>query len=151
MDGASANGYTAALEWWKESGLELRYEWAMSCASGRGHLDVLQWWRDSGLPLKYKSAMNSASLYARVEVLQWWKESGLDLTHAYTDKALMYASTVGCDFHLTGDRKSVPVLQWWKDSGLPLKVSAEGVQWARSHGSEDVVDWWEVLVLGLLV
>ncbi|KAI9319528.1 hypothetical protein DFJ73DRAFT_635321, partial [Zopfochytrium polystomum] len=42
MDEASASGDTAVLQWWKESGLELRYEWTMSLASGRGYLHVLQ-------------------------------------------------------------------------------------------------------------
>ncbi|KAI9335624.1 hypothetical protein DFJ73DRAFT_962708 [Zopfochytrium polystomum] len=33
------------LDWWKRSGLELRYtKRAVEAASGRGRLDLLQWW-----------------------------------------------------------------------------------------------------------
>jgi len=112
---ASGGGHVDALEWWKSSGLELKYSSdAMYWASENGHVDVLEWWKSSGLPLKYTMcAINHASRCGHVDVLEWWKNSGLDLK--YDERSMDYASRNG----------HVSVLEWWlrvhKSSGLPLK------------------------------
>ncbi|KAI9324577.1 hypothetical protein DFJ73DRAFT_915615 [Zopfochytrium polystomum] len=50
MDDASGNGHVAVLQWWKDSGLALRYSPdAVRLAEKNGHLDVVEWWARSGL------------------------------------------------------------------------------------------------------
>src|SRR5271154_5506634 len=58
------------------------YDYSMDLASKNGHVNVLQWWKDSGLVLIYDyTAMEWASENGRVNVLQWWKDSGLELIY----------------------------------------------------------------------
>ena len=53
MDRASINGHEAIFQWWKDSGLELKYSNnAMDRASANGHEKILQWWKNNGLELK---------------------------------------------------------------------------------------------------
>lgn len=89
------------LQWWLESGLELKYsEEAMKGASEKGKTEILQWWKESGLELKYtKRIVDEAK---NVEGLEWWKNSGLKLL--YTEEALFDASM----------NEKYKILDWWK-------------------------------------
>lgn len=123
VDEASAAGNIELLQWWKESGLEMRYS---EKAMDRAKVASLQWWKDSGLVLKYSTySMDEASLRDKLEVLQWWKDSGLALK--YSVKAMNMASVRG----------KVETLQWWKDSGLPLKFSEDSLYLALRLATHD--------------
>ena len=50
LDGASRMGYVYILDWWKRSGLTLKYtEAALEQSSAKGHLLVLEWWKEAAL------------------------------------------------------------------------------------------------------
>ncbi|KAI8799659.1 hypothetical protein BJ742DRAFT_883596 [Cladochytrium replicatum] len=155
IDQASANGYVAVLEWWRSSGLPLKYSsrdgivfshgvLPMDLASKGGHLAsangyvrVMDWWIESGLELKYEntSIMYHANSSSRTDVLQWWKtRSGVPVT---LDRIFLSdASKTGC----------VEMLEWWKTrSGIKKFHAAPFIDvmgHASSYGHADVLQWW---------
>ena len=130
---ASTKDNIDELNWWKDSGLELKYSKnAIHYASANGNFDVLNWWKDSGLELKYsENAIHYASKNGRIDVLNWWKDSGLELK--YSKNAMDYASRDG----------HIDILKWWKDSGLELEYSEEAMDYASTDGHIDILNWWK--------
>ncbi|KAI8802695.1 hypothetical protein BJ742DRAFT_832345 [Cladochytrium replicatum] len=111
MNRASMDGSVAVLDWWRHSGLALRYNhWAMDGASKNGHTEVLEWWKNSGLHLDYTTdAVDMASQFGHVVVLEWWKNSGLEMR--YTNAAMARARSFW----------RLDTVSWWEKSGLEIK------------------------------
>jgi len=127
---ASEYGNVNFLDWWFNSGLELRYHGkALDIALHKNHINVLEWWKKSGLLLKCSD--NLSPYYAvkshNFEILEWWKNSGLSLDPLY-NKMMLYGH--------------INVLDWWKNSGLHLMYSKKSLDWASGRGHINVLDWW---------
>jgi len=140
---ASMNGCVNFLEWWRSSGLELKYTVdAIDYASQNGHVNVLDWWlkahNEFGLELKYTDAIDWASSKGHVDVLEWWlkvyNESGLELK--YSCSCMDFASKNG----------HVDVLEWWlkvhKSYGLELKYTDDAMNLASENGYIGGLEWW---------
>ncbi|KAI9324044.1 hypothetical protein DFJ73DRAFT_874447 [Zopfochytrium polystomum] len=154
IDMASHNGHVA------RGGLKLRYTHeGIDEASLRGRVPVLQWWRESGLKMRYTNAamefpaeragdyrvldcgikparyttraVDSASLHGHTNALQWWLESGFELR--YTCGAVDRASAWG----------SAASLEWWKDSQLSLNYTKAAMDQASANGHLHVLEWWK--------
>ncbi|KAI8806605.1 hypothetical protein BJ742DRAFT_359877 [Cladochytrium replicatum] len=159
LDRASGSGNIPLLDWWKSSGLKLKWTcYAIDEASSNGHVAVLEWWRWSGLRLEYSTkAMDSAMVNGQIACLDWWRWSGLEMKWTYT-KGMGFTFHVAVldwlkhsGLELNYDQRAMnraswlrrlDVLDWWKSSGLPLKYTESCMEHASKHGHIDVLEWW---------
>ncbi|KAL8305531.1 hypothetical protein RB597_003677 [Gaeumannomyces tritici] len=164
MDGASRNGYVHVLEWWRRSGLPLKYtEAALEQASARGHLRVLDWWRqaaagggsgtddDSGsgsgsgvaaavVVPKPGRSLTCAAQTGQTEVLRWWMASGMTVEHL--DGVCMKASQKG----------RADVLETWRQlrGDDDIIFNAQVLVEPTVHSYIDVLEWWRLYARGEL-
>lgn len=132
VDAACRAGHVHVLQWWADSGLELKYtDAALEHASASGHIVVLDWFAQSGFPLKIGRVLDSASAAGRTDVLEWWRRSGRELK--YGASALMHASVSG----------HIDVLEWWLRSGLQLLFDQDALAGATKHCRRAVLEWWD--------
>ena len=140
VDGASRAGFTSVLEWWRTSGLEMRYtERALESASAEGHVSVLEWWknastsapRDTPLPLKVGKSVLLAAQSGRDTSLAWWDASGIAYSHA--ESVARIASTHG----------HVHVLEfWYRLKGAKMIFDCQVLVGATKNGHDNVLEWW---------
>ncbi|KAL4885656.1 hypothetical protein BJY04DRAFT_205373 [Aspergillus karnatakaensis] len=140
MDGASRAGFINVLEWWRTSGLELRYtERALEAASAEGRVDVLDWWkraaalapRTQPLSLKVGKSVLLAAQSGRTASLAWWDASGIPYTHA--ESVARIASTHG----------HVHVLDfWYKLKGAKMIFDCQVLVGPTKNGHDNVLEWW---------
>ncbi|KAL3470750.1 hypothetical protein BJX99DRAFT_41366 [Aspergillus californicus] len=140
MDGASRAGFIGVLEWWRFSGLELRYtERALESASAEGRVAVLDWWKQAAesasptksTPLKVGKSVLLAAQSGRTASLAWWDASGIPYTHA--ESVARIASTHG----------HVHVLDfWYKLKGAKMIFDCQVLVGPTKNGHDNVLEWW---------
>jgi len=140
VDGASRAGFVNVLEWWRTSGLELRYtERALESASAEGRVDVLEWWKnasanappDKPIPLKVGKSVLLAAQSGSTASLAWWDASGIPYSHA--ESVARIASTHG----------HVHVLDlWYRLKGPKMIFDNQVLVGATKNGHDHVLEWW---------
>lgn len=142
MDGASRAGFISVLEWWRTSGLELRYtERALEAASAEGRVAVLEWWKRASttspatntttLPLKVGKSVLLAAQSGRAESVAWWDASGIPYSHA--ESVARIASTHG----------HVHVLELWHQlKGAKMIFDNQVLVGPTKNGHDNVLEWW---------
>ena len=140
VDGASRAGFIHVLDWWRTSGLPLRYtERALESASAEGRTAVLDWWKHTSdiapdydpIPLKIGKSVLLAAQSGRTGSLEWWDKSGIPFSHA--ESVARIASTHG----------HVPVLNlWYELKGSKIIFDNQVLVGATKNGHVDVLEWW---------
>ena len=133
MDGASARGSVHVLEWWRQSGLPLKYsEASLEQASARGHLNVLEWWR--------QKAVASASARDRDQ------DQDPVLGAATAPVATVIALKPGRSLPAAAQTGQLAVLRWWEQqSGVAAPHRDVVCKTASRHGQAGVLEVWRQL------
>lgn len=142
VDFASKAGFTEVLQWWLDSGLEMKYtERALENASLRGSIEVLEWWQTNSrklegtpreLPLKIGRSIWLAAQYNRPQAIEWWERSGLPYSHE--DRVPTLASQFG----------HVEVLElWYNLKGSKMIFDNQVLVGPTKNGKAAVLEWWK--------
>ncbi|SCV71826.1 BQ2448_4520 [Microbotryum intermedium] len=127
----------ASLEWWRNSGLDLKIGPVLDYASKEGTLEYLDWWANSGLPCPYsKAALRYISQMGNIALLDWWKHSRFKMDY---DKDVILIAT------RYGQTRS---LSWWLESGLDVEYRFFDIEEALEDsvtGKDESQKWWEAL------
>jgi len=146
LNGASGRGFLHVLEWWRRSGLPLKYtEAAFESASAKGHLHVLEWWReafiqDQLITPKPGRSLLAAAQWGQTAVLRWWEESGIPIDHQ--DGVCKMASRWG----------QVKVLDLWRELRGDDKMQFDNqiLIDPTYHAHIAVLEWWRKYTHGEL-
>lgn len=146
IDGASKQGFIEVLDWWRKSGLCMKYtEAALEQASARGFIHVLEWWKAASLHTSgYGHAIDEG-------------KSGIRRTNTGTaspscdDGALTPSANhalrlkVGKSLLTAAQHGHANVIRWWVESGIPYSHEEGVAKVASAYGHVDVLETWKEL------
>ncbi|MCJ1364482.1 hypothetical protein MMC16_003593 [Acarospora aff. strigata] len=157
IDGASKAGFVHVLDWWRHSGLPLRYtEASLEQASSRGNIAVLDWWKnassvqhDGGGGYNIESdTMKYAASRARHQTppSETAPASTATMSTATPTTTLHpLPLKVGKSITFASQNNQASTLTWWDTSGIPYTHEETVARIASSNGHVSVLSTWQSL------
>ncbi len=142
---------------------------AIDGASRQGFIEVLDWWRRSGLCMKYtEAALEQASARGLVNVLEWWNQHSIEetkssrrsITHSNSHSNISGSGTaspaeceggsgaplrlkVGKSILAAAQGGHADVVRWWVESGIPYSHEEGVAKVASAYGHVKVLEVWK--------
>jgi hypothetical protein len=159
VDGASKSGFVHVLDWWRKSGLTMKYsEAALEQASSKGHLLVLEWWKQASMHQGYFNIESDNSKYGNTS-LRYRQNSAdpIDLetlsasgTTSFDNVVTPAESSplrlkVGKSIIAAAQNGQAATIRWWDTSGIPYSHSEAVAKIASAYGHVNVLEAWKEL------
>ncbi|KAL8766895.1 MAG: hypothetical protein Q9209_006443 [Squamulea sp. 1 TL-2023] len=141
LDLASKAGFVHVLQWWRASGLPLRYtDAALEQASSQGHIAVLEWWRNASHYPHHKDhdvqGSSSETLFTQTTTNNAHSSQAtmvMPPLQLKVGKALIYAAQNG----------QTAAIRWWMSSGIPTVHEEAVARTASANGHVNVLRLWK--------
>ncbi|KAL8687357.1 MAG: hypothetical protein Q9218_006450 [Villophora microphyllina] len=139
LDLASKSGFVHVLQWWRDSGLHLRYtDAALEQASSQGQIEVLHWWRNASHGSHRTDTTQMVSSHTTIAQSGGVNDSKSDSADSpplrlKVGKSLIYAAQNG----------QAAAIRWWMSSGIPTVHEESVARAASANGHVNVLQLWK--------
>ncbi|KAE9380796.1 flavo protein [Stipitochalara longipes BDJ] len=138
IDGASKSGFVHVLDWWRRSGLTLKYtELALEQASSKGHILVLEWWK--------QASMHQGSYQTDPETRHRQPSTTHPDEGSQSEIQPALCLKPGKSLLAAAQNNQPLVIRWWDKSGISIGYSEAVAKTASAHGHVAVLDAWREL------